>query len=214
MRCGHGGKVHGTTAPHRQVCLLARLPRPAMMVVEANAAVTTSSRRPLGQPNISIHCDRPLPVHTVTPAGPRDTHKEADSPARLALPPHHPPTMQRIDPRPEAPPQSTTPPPQSQNNQSQAQQAQGQASQFMPTGFASTGANPHTQSFEEIYGIPENFLEIEVRERGRACRWSTRAVVEGGAYTYQPAGGKKDANKPVPSALPEHFAHNSSPNNR
>jgi hypothetical protein len=33
----------------------------------------------------------------------------------------------------------------------------------MPTGFASTGANPHTQSFEEIYGIPENFLEIEVR---------------------------------------------------
>jgi hypothetical protein len=72
-------------------------------------------------------------------------------------------TMQRIDPRPEpGPPQSTTPPQQSQNNQAQGQ---GQASQFMPTGFASTGANPHTQSFEEIYGIPENFLEIEVRWR-------------------------------------------------
>jgi sorting nexin-3/12 len=37
----------------------------------------------------------------------------------------------------------------------------------MPTGFASTGANPHTQSFEEIYGIPENFLEIEVCEAWR-----------------------------------------------
>lgn len=32
----------------------------------------------------------------------------------------------------------------------------------MPTGFASTGSQPHTQSFEEIYGVPENFLEIEV----------------------------------------------------
>ena len=79
--------------------------------------------------------------------------------------------MQRIDPRPEAPPQSSTPPQQSQNN-NQAQ-GQGQSSQFMPTGFASTGANPHTQSFEEIYGIPENFLEIEVREIGESIRWST-----------------------------------------
>jgi sorting nexin-3/12 len=74
--------------------------------------------------------------------------------------------MQRIDPRPEQPSQSsTTPPQQQQSQQSQAQQqqqGQGQAQQFMPTGFASTGANPHTQSFEEIYGIPENFLEIEV----------------------------------------------------
>ena len=71
--------------------------------------------------------------------------------------------MQRIDPRPEAPPQSTTPPQQSQNTPAQGQ---GQSSHFMPTGFASTGANPHTQSFEEIYGVPENFLEIEVREVG------------------------------------------------
>ena len=78
--------------------------------------------------------------------------------------------MQRIDPRPEAPPQSTTPPQQSQNTPAQGQ---GQSSQFMPTGFASTGANPHTQSFEEIYGIPENFLEIEVRKSGRASRRST-----------------------------------------
>jgi sorting nexin-3/12 len=43
----------------------------------------------------------------------------------------------------------------------------------MPTGFASTGANPHTQSFEEIYGIPENFLEIEVRGSRTASGWST-----------------------------------------
>jgi sorting nexin-3/12 len=78
--------------------------------------------------------------------------------------------MQRIDPRPEAPPQSNTPPQQSQNNQAQGQ---GQSSQFMPTGFASTGANPHTQSFEEIYGIPENFLEIEVRGSRTASVWST-----------------------------------------
>lgn len=65
--------------------------------------------------------------------------------------------MQRIDPRPDStpPPQSNTPP--------QQAQGQGQASQYLPTGFASTGANPHTQSFEEIYGVPENFLEIEVR---------------------------------------------------
>lgn len=33
----------------------------------------------------------------------------------------------------------------------------------VPTGFATTGSQPHTQSFEEIYGVPENFLEIEVR---------------------------------------------------
>jgi hypothetical protein len=76
--------------------------------------------------------------------------------------PVKPLTMQRIDPRPEPSQQSTTPP-QQQSQAQQQQQSQGQAQQFMPTGFASTGANPHTQSFEEIYGIPENFLEIEVR---------------------------------------------------
>ncbi|KAI6954641.1 hypothetical protein KC355_g13506, partial [Hortaea werneckii] len=48
--------------------------------------------------------------------------------------------------------------------QPQAQpQEQGAASKQwnLPTGFASTGNSSHTQSFEEIYGIPENFLEIE-----------------------------------------------------
>ncbi|TKA78249.1 hypothetical protein B0A55_04778 [Friedmanniomyces simplex] len=34
----------------------------------------------------------------------------------------------------------------------------------IPTGFASTGSQSHTQSFEEIYGVPENFLEIEITE--------------------------------------------------
>jgi hypothetical protein len=83
--------------------------------------------------------------------------------------------MQRIDPRPEPSQQSNTPPQQQQQSQQsqaqQQQQGQGQAQQFMPTGFASTGANPHTQSFEEIYGIPENFLEIEVRS---SCCWSEK----------------------------------------
>jgi sorting nexin-3/12 len=73
--------------------------------------------------------------------------------------------MQRIDPRPEQPSQqqsSSSTNPSQQSQAQQQQQGQGQPQQFMPTGFASTGANPHTQSFEEIYGIPENFLEIEV----------------------------------------------------
>lgn len=48
--------------------------------------------------------------------------------------------MQRSEPRPQEP--------ESRNN--------------MPTGFATSGSQPHTQSFEEIYGVPENFLEIEV----------------------------------------------------
>lgn len=63
--------------------------------------------------------------------------------------------MQRIDPRPEPAQQA---PPQQDQNQNQQQKAQW----AIPTGFASTGSQAHTQSFEEIYGIPENFLEIEV----------------------------------------------------
>lgn len=85
--------------------------------------------------------------------------------------------MQRIDPRPE------TPRDQAQSGSGpQDQQQQGAKGQWtLPTGFASTGSNPHTQSFEEIYGVPENFLEIEVRNemdflvegRGTATmRWS------------------------------------------
>jgi sorting nexin-3/12 len=66
--------------------------------------------------------------------------------------------MQRIEPR--------------QIDSSQAANAYGQdgqeggqnrpGSSSLPTGFASTGRDAHTQSFEEIYGVPENFLEIEV----------------------------------------------------
>lgn len=70
--------------------------------------------------------------------------------------------MQRIDPRPEpaqAPQQQPQPQPPSQQDQQQ-QNHKGQWA--IPTGFASTGSQAHTQSFEEIYGIPENFLEIEV----------------------------------------------------
>lgn len=58
--------------------------------------------------------------------------------------------MQRVDPRPVEP-------------SSQQQGQEGQKQWTLPTAFASTGAQPHTQSFEEIYGVPENFLEIEVR---------------------------------------------------
>ncbi|KAI7082911.1 Sorting [Hortaea werneckii] len=59
------------------------------------------------------------------------------------------------------------PRPDSSQAQPQAQpQEQGAAAKQwnLPTGFASTGNSSHTQSFEEIYGIPENFLEIEVTD--------------------------------------------------
>jgi hypothetical protein len=67
--------------------------------------------------------------------------------------------MQRIPPRPEEPQQS-----QAAYGQQQVQEGGGQGNgrPQAGSGFVSTGANPHTQSFEEIYGVPENFLEIEV----------------------------------------------------
>lgn len=59
--------------------------------------------------------------------------------------------MQRVEPRP------------ADNTASQGQDQGAIGKQWsLPTGFASTGSQPHTQSFEEIYGVPENFLEIEV----------------------------------------------------
>jgi len=64
--------------------------------------------------------------------------------------------MQRIDPRP------ADPPAQGQQQQKQQQQPPSNKQWNIPTGFASTGSQAHTQSFEEIYGVPENFLEIEV----------------------------------------------------
>lgn len=67
--------------------------------------------------------------------------------------------MQRIDPRPE-PTQAQQPP---QNAEQQQSQGGARSPGSLPTGFTSTGAQPHTQTFEEIYAIPENFLEIEVR---------------------------------------------------
>lgn len=80
--------------------------------------------------------------------------------------------MQRVEPRPvDTAPQS--------QEQSQAQQGGQQQPQKwnlnLPAGFASTGSQAHTQSFEEIYGVPENFLEIEVRipPRVPACCAST-----------------------------------------
>ncbi|GAB7359758.1 hypothetical protein MBLNU230_g6929t2 [Neophaeotheca triangularis] len=58
--------------------------------------------------------------------------------------------MQRVEPRPEPPRQPTQ---------------DGQPGRMStPTGFAHSGSQPHTQSFEEIYGVPENFLEIEVTD--------------------------------------------------
>jgi sorting nexin-3/12 len=70
--------------------------------------------------------------------------------------------MQRIDPRPDPPAQQQQP----QDQQSHPPQPPKQQQQqpFLPSGFAptTTSSAPHTQSFEEIYGIPENFLELEV----------------------------------------------------
>lgn len=69
--------------------------------------------------------------------------------------------MQRIDPRPAEAAPSTQ---EGQQGQQGQQQQGGRPGQWtLPTGFASTGRESHTQSFEEIYGVPENFLEIEVR---------------------------------------------------
>jgi sorting nexin-3/12 len=70
--------------------------------------------------------------------------------------------MERM-PEPQPPPAANplAKPPPTQQNQDPNQQSQSKQWQ-MPTGFASTGSQAHTQSFEEIYGVPENFLEIEV----------------------------------------------------
>ena len=72
--------------------------------------------------------------------------------------------MQRVEPRPvESSPDQQQP--QSTQQVGQGQQSQGQKWNLnLPAGFASTGSQAHTQSFEEIYGVPENFLEIEVRD--------------------------------------------------
>jgi len=88
--------------------------------------------------------------------------------------------MQRIDPRPE-PAQQPQPPSQ------QDQQQQNQKGQWaIPTGFASTGSQAHTQSFEEIYGIPENFLEIEV---GLVLAWVGDRRWQGGWNRRRGANG-------------------------
>ncbi|KAM3421879.1 Sorting nexin-3 [Cercospora zeina] len=71
--------------------------------------------------------------------------------------------MQRIDPRQETPPQSqdNTSSSTTSTTKSALEQRGGWT---LPSGFASTGRESHTQSFEEIYGVPENFLEIEVTD--------------------------------------------------
>ncbi|KAK3644919.1 Sorting nexin-3 [Elasticomyces elasticus] len=62
--------------------------------------------------------------------------------------------MQRVEPRPTEQSQGTGYP----------SSAASASKLNIPTGFASTGSQSHTQSFEEIYGVPENFLEIEITE--------------------------------------------------
>ena len=71
--------------------------------------------------------------------------------------------MERM-PEPQPPPSANpfAKPPPAQQPQEPNQQSQSKQQLQMPTGFASTGSQAHTQSFEEIYGVPENFLEIEV----------------------------------------------------
>lgn len=90
--------------------------------------------------------------------------------------------MQRIDPRPE-PAQQQQPQQQQQQPPAQQDRQQQQGQWAIPTGFASTGSQAHTQSFEEIYGIPENFLEIEV---GRAHTNSGNNMEDGGYYREEP----------------------------
>ncbi|KAK3658337.1 Sorting nexin-3 [Elasticomyces elasticus] len=79
--------------------------------------------------------------------------------------------MQRVEPRPAEQSQGTGYPSSSAS-----------ASKLnIPTGFASTGSQSHTQSFEEIYGVPENFLEIEVRHTTTS---KNKAITE--PQTHQP----------------------------
>ena len=73
--------------------------------------------------------------------------------------------MQRIEPRQIDPTPAANA--YGQDGQEGSQNRPGSSS--LPTGFASTGRDAHTQSFEEIYGVPENFLEIEVRSPRRRC---------------------------------------------
>lgn len=75
--------------------------------------------------------------------------------------------MQRVEPRSDFQAQTQTQDRAAQSSSSAA--AQNKQKWQIPTGFASTGSNPHTQSFEEIYGVPENFLEIEVCVRAPSC---------------------------------------------
>lgn len=70
--------------------------------------------------------------------------------------------MQRIEPRADPVPPSQDSSSAPQNNTPTALEQRG--GWTLPSGFASTGRESHTQSFEEIYGVPENFLEIEVTD--------------------------------------------------
>ncbi|EMF16119.1 Phox-like protein [Sphaerulina musiva SO2202] len=70
--------------------------------------------------------------------------------------------MQRIEPRADPVPPSQDSSSAPQNNTPTALEQRG--GWTLPSGFASTGRETHTQSFEEIYGVPENFLEIEVTD--------------------------------------------------
>ncbi|KAK5164235.1 Sorting nexin-3 [Saxophila tyrrhenica] len=76
--------------------------------------------------------------------------------------------MQRISPRPPSPTdraqQSSQPQTQGPPQSAQQPAPAPPKSLNLPSGFAHppSTSSPHPQSFEEIYGIPENFLELEV----------------------------------------------------
>ena len=76
--------------------------------------------------------------------------------------------MQRIEPRAEDSPSQNNNTTNNNNNNGQSPAPKTALEQrggwSLPSGFASTGRESHTQSFEEIYGVPENFLEIEVTD--------------------------------------------------
>lgn len=101
--------------------------------------------------------------------------------------------MQRIEPRAEAAPSGQ----EGQQGQ-QGQQQTGRPGQWsLPTGFASTGRESHTQSFEEIYGVPENFLEIEVRAMYTWIWLSTWISMYERRLTSNPQTGYRSANTPA-----------------
>lgn len=169
--------IHRHFVPSKHVSsqLISRSPADAMQVNEIPSQTPVDATRAraawshVGQPRLQVCAASLLSLHhcqhrTVPYTRERRKRSSSDSHTHfstICTRIRKLVRMQRIDPRP------VETPAQQQAQQDAAQQGNNanasSRTQFgLPTGFASTGREAHTQSFEEIYGVPENFLEIEV----------------------------------------------------